>query len=185
MQTSNIYKDVYLNKLRIFYKYRKLIVAKHIRTAEIKNLLLKKKKFDKEFLFDYKKEVKKVNKYLYLREKFLILHLNSSFSNFFFTLTNEKEEVVMSVSSGQVSKSRLKKVKISNTTINQMIVKIVNYLKNKGIFFLIVYIKMELTDKIANIFSQLKRMGIEVEYVFDLERIPHSLGMRKKKIRRL
>lgn len=137
-----------------------------------------RKKFKKKLYFYYNLYMKK--KYIY---KLKVKMVNS---NFFITLTDYNDNVIISRSTGQVSENRKKKVKLSPYLVTKMMYSIINGLKKKKIKFLFFFINSKINRHINNVMKCLKTFRYtKILKVFFSKPIAHHFGTRKPKLRRL
>ena len=131
---SFLFKFFFIKNLNKNFKiFKKNIIFKllkdnfNISLSEMLSLqkgkLYLKKKFRKKLYFYYNLYMKK--KYIY---KLKVKMVNS---NFFITLTDYNDNVIISKSTGQVSENRKKKVKLSPYLVTKMMYSIISGLKKK------------------------------------------------------
>lgn len=131
-------------------------------------------------MFKFKKEFKKEFKKIY---KIKVRMVNT---NFFITLTDPKDRVIVSKSTGQVSGSRKKKVKLSPYLATRMTYGILTKLRKLKIRSLFFFVNTKINRHIHNVMKVLKRFRYtKVLRVIFSKPIAHHIGLRKPKLKRL
>jgi ribosomal protein S11 len=138
-------------------------------------------------LRNYKKSNNKTSAKILSDHEHYILTFKSFYSNFFIMLTDNLGNPLISCSTGQVSNSRSKKKKNSMMLIYPMMKRIKSVLIKRRIKYLAIHIRTDLNAKVYTAIKFLKysRMKFKVTYIALLKPIPHHLGRRKKKPRRI
>lgn len=176
----------YLNVLIYFFK--KTILSKSTKAGLLlgfKELRpLKKKKFKirrrvkKKLLFAYK-----LSRYIKRIYKLKVRMVNS---NFFITLTDYNDKVILSRSTGQVSENRKKKVKLSPYLVTRMMYGVLKRLRKMRIKYLYFFVNTKINRHINNVMKILKTFRYtRILRFFFSKPIAHHFGTRKPKLRRL
>lgn len=181
------FKFFFFKNFKIFiYYFRRTLIKKLLKVGmfeSFKELKLKRKfkikwKIKKKLLFSYR-----LSKYLHKIYKLKVRMVNS---NFFITLTDNKDKVIISRSTGQVSNNRKKKVKLSPLLVTKMMFKILNKLKILKIKYMYIYINTKINIHIKNVVKILKDFKyVKILKFFFSKPIAHHRGLRKPKLRRL
>lgn len=107
-------------------------------------------------------------------------------SNFFITLTDYNDKVLIYRSTGQVSENRKKKVKLSPYLVTKMMYSIINKLKRKKIKYLFFFVNSKINRHINNVMKCLKTVRYtKILKVLFSKPLAHHFGTRKPKLRRL
>ena len=107
-------------------------------------------------------------------------------SNFFITLTDCFNNVIVSRSTGQVSDNRKKKVKLSPYLVTKMMYSILRKLKKLKIKFLYFFINTKINRHINNVMKMFQNFRYtKILRIFFSKPIAHHFGTRKPKLRRL
>jgi ribosomal protein S11 len=160
------------NLLNIYFSSLDLLSNK-IKRIKLKKRIRKKLRFYYDLIYNnkykvYKLKVKMVN------------------SNFFITLTDPYDNVIISRSTGQVSEDRKKKVKLSPYLVTRMMYLILYKLRKLKIKYLNFFVNTKINRHINNVMKALKGYRYtKILKVFFSKPIPHHLGTRKPKLRRL
>jgi len=117
--------------------------------------------------------------------KAAILHFKNSYSNYFITLTDLSFNVIYSCSSGLISYSNNKKQKISSVVCYPMFYRILNVLKKFRIKKLLFVIKGSFDKFFYNAFFFFKEHFYRIGTLSVIKSLPHHLGQRKCKARRI
>jgi len=145
---------------------------------ENKGKLRLRKRIRRRLLFYY--DLYKKKKYIY---KLKVRMVNS---NFFITLTDYNDKVIIYRSTGQVSDSRKKKVKLSPYLVTKMMYSVLYNLRRKKIKFLFFFVNSKINRHINNVMKCLKNARhTKILKVFFSKPLAHHIGTRKPKLRRL
>jgi len=107
-------------------------------------------------------------------------------SNFFITLTDYNDNVIIYKSTGQVSDNRKKKVKLSPYLVTKMMSSILYKLKKNRIKNLFFFVNSKINRHVNNVMKCLKTLRhVKVLKVLFSKPLAHHLGTRKPKVRRL
>jgi len=183
-----------------FYKNNKRKNKKTLRV--FKNYFFKYKYLKNLFLDTFLKRKKRTkldniieninNNYKFLKVskmlkkyKYYILTIKTFYSNFYITLSTNKNKLILTYSTGQFVKSNMKKKKLSLLTVLKMLRKVIKYLKKKKVKYICVHLRTHINNFIFNIFHVLNLNKIKFIYLLFNKPIPHHFGQRKKKTRRL
>jgi ribosomal protein S11 len=147
-------------------------------------LALKKRKFR------LRRRIKKKLSFFYSlydkKKKIFKLKTRMVNSNFFITLTDYNNKVLMYKSTGQVSENRKKKIKLSPAIVMKMMSPILYLLKKKRIKLLFICINSKINRHINNVIKCLKKnRRIRILKILFSKPIAHHFGTRKPKLRRL
>jgi len=137
-----------------------------------------------------KKRIKKKLRFYYnlytKRSKIYKLKVKMFNSNFFITLTDYNNKVIVSKSTGHVSENRKKKVKLSPYLVHKMMYPILNKLRKKKIKFLFFFINTKINKQLNNVIKILKNnYYTKILKIIFSKPIAHHIGTRKPKLRRL
>ncbi len=207
-----LYKNINLNKLRVkvyflknklfnllkfllysyfFFKNNKLVYIKKqtidLMEKKVNNYIFKdsKKKFYK-LLFIKKMNIKlKKKKILKLKKKSCFLILKKNNNNFFCILSDFKGKIIFYNWVGQFNDSHNIKNKRSFYLIFNIAKNILKKLKRLKINNLVVKIRSNITSQMYGLLGFLKNYNIKVNRIIFRRPIPHHLGQRKKKLRRI
>lgn len=188
---KNIYlKFFYLKFFFIFSKFfKKSILGRSLN--DIFNLsfkdftLMRKRKF-----FKFRRRLKKKLVFFYNLDKkvkeIYKLKVRMVNSNFFITLTDYKNNVLMKRSTGQVSENRKKKVKLSPYLVTKMMYPVIGKLRKHKIKYLYFFVNSKINRHINNVMKFMKnnRYTKILKVIFS-KPIAHHIGTRKPKLRRL
>lgn len=134
---------------------------------------IKKKIF---FYFDLKSKINEIFK----------LKMRMVNSNFFITLTDQNDNVIINKSTGQVSENRKKKVKLSPYLVSKMMYPILAKLKEYKVKFLFFFVNSKINRHINNVMKCMKNYRhTKILKVIFSKPIAHHIGTRKPKLRRL
>jgi ribosomal protein S11 len=119
-------------------------------------------------------------------KKFYKLKLKMVNSNFFITLTDFKNNVILTKSTGQVSGNRKKKVKLSPYLVARMMYPVLNKIRKMKIKFLFLFVNSKINRHINNVIKSLKNnSSTKILKIIFSKPIAHHFGTRKPKLRRL
>ena len=123
----------------------------------------------------------------YMAEKKIYkLKVRKVVSNFFVTLTKWNNEVIISRSTGQATKSKKKKIKMSSFVVYDMIESLCKKIKILGIEKINLYLNSRVDKHIFNVVNILdKETKVKAHNVYYSKAIPHHFGQRKQKKKRL
>lgn len=107
-------------------------------------------------------------------------------SNFFITLTDPNDNVIISRSTGHVAENRKKKVKLSPYLVTNMMYLVLGKLRKLKIKYLNIFVNTKINRHINNVVKSLKSARYtRILKIFFSKPIPHHFGTRKPKLRRL
>jgi len=134
----------------------------------------------KKFKFDKKNKK-------YPRKKKAIIHLDSSRSNYFVTLTDLSYKPIHSVTSGKFTQSTTKnrKAKKSSTAIYFLLKYLFIFMKAHKINSIILEVRKRFDPLFYQCFNFLKYKKIQISKVYVTRKMPHHKGLRKRKLRRI
>lgn len=189
---KNFYK-FYLLKIikKYIYYLKKAVVFKLFKGNLINSLKELKVKFKfKRRKFRIKRRIKKKLLFFYklskYKNKIYKLKVRMVNSNFFITLTDSLNNVIVSKSTGQVSGNRKKKVKLSPYLVTKMMSSILRKLRKLKIKFLYFFVNTKINRHINNVIKMFQDFRYtKILKVFFSKPIAHHFGTRKPKLRRL
>jgi ribosomal protein S11 len=120
------------------------------------------------------------------KQKIFKLKVKMVNSNFFITLTDYNDKVIVYKSTGQVSENRKKKVKLSPYLVTKMMSSILYRLRKNKIKLLFFFVNSKINRHVNNVMKSLKTIRrIRILKVLFSKPLAHHLGTRKPKLRRL
>jgi len=183
------FKFFFFNIINIFlYLFKKTVINKILKISL--NLCLKELKLSKKKKFRIKRRIRKKLLFFYKLYKYrkIIYKLKVKMvnSNFFITLTDHADNVLVSRSTGQVSENRKKKVKLSPYLVIKMMRAILKKLKKLKIKFLYFFVNTKINRHINNVIKSIQNFRYtKILKIFFSKPIAHHFGTRKPKLRRL
>jgi len=159
----------------MLYKYSSNLVL--LNKAKLKSKLRRRVRKKIRFYYD----LVYTNKY-----KVYKLKVKMVSSNFFITLTDPNDNVIISRSTGHVAENRKKKVKLSPYLVTNMMYLVLNKLRKLKIKYLNIFVNTKINRHINNVVKSLKGARYtRILKIFFSKPIPHHFGTRKPKLRRL
>jgi len=168
------------NSLRNIIKYNKRSYRFNKRIGNV--IYCKKfKPFRRSKKFRYDRRLKKV------WFKRGIIHLDSSRSNYFVTLTDLSYKPIHSVTSGKFTQSttRNKKAKKSSTAIYFLLKYLYIFMKAHRITSVILEVRNRFDPLFHQCFNFLRYKKVHIHKIYLTRKFPHHKGLRKRKLRRI
>jgi ribosomal protein S11 len=178
-----IYSFLFFFKKANINKKLKYILRKY--TSKL--LLLRKAKFRSKLKPNVRRKIRFYYDLVYTNKyKVYKLKVKMVNSNFFITLTDPNDKVIISRSTGHVAENRKKKVKLSPYLVTNMMYLVLSILRKLKIKYLNIFINTKINRHINNVVKSLQdARHTRILKIFFSKPIPHHFGTRKPKLRRL
>lgn len=187
-------------KKKVLYKKLRLKFKGNFeqKTESANNLfkLLYNDKSKKRIIFMLKKRNRKFRRKYFLIRKYKrlafrrkkrtgILHFRKYYSNYYITLTDLSHNVIFSCSAGSVSDTNNKKTKMSNVVSMPIFFRIKFFLQAFKIRNLKFVFRNKMDKVFFNAIHFFTKRGYNIKSYSFVKRMPHHLGQRKQKPRRI
>jgi ribosomal protein S11 len=141
--------------------------------------------YNKFRFYKKRKKFKYDKRYKGFRFKRGILHLKSSRSNYFITLTDLSYKTIQGVTSGKFAQSPNKKAKKSSTSIYFLLKYLFVFIKAHRINSVVIELKSKFDPVFYQCFNFLRYKRIHIHKIYLSRHLPHHKGLRKRKLRRI